>query len=459
MILFLFERITAITVATISFDEGPSQHTDQLLQYLRYYNLPVCFHVDPYKINDKDLITRMAEHHEIGLAITEEIKSEHDIDRYIRKFKRTTGLVPRFVRLPRFGWPDFAPKYCQQKNLIVTTPSLDTEDIELPNFIDFLVPTLLTLSETNDGLSLVLRDRFRYSVESIGIILHVLFHKNIKLLSFTRFYAVDPKMEQARDEDIDEESDHDESNGTEKGVVIEEEPTDEQEMINEVDRKVEYKVERDDDKNLENGVTPDKKEENKHGVLIEDIGDEDAISHGRKEERSSGGDAVSNNPRISTFKINYDTIKDIKGLEESLKKLRNFDIKGNRVNRTNTVHKDHSYTSSLRMPYNENNTKVFALEYKVEEDNDNLDVRKKFEEEGSGFKRSTKSDKDKDEIKESKIKDTNEKKEESTKKEKDDNDTKAKEITKTQSNGCMNTLFVTGSIAWCTVLILFGSLV
>ncbi|ELA46074.1 hypothetical protein VCUG_02436 [Vavraia culicis subsp. floridensis] len=394
MILLLFKHIAAVTVAAISFDEGPSQHTDQLLQYLRYYNLPVCFHVDPYRINDADLIARMAEHHEVGLAITEEIKNVRDIDRYIGKFKRITGLVPRFVRLPRFGWPEFAQQHCEQKNLIVTTPSLDTEDIELPNFIDFLIPTLLSLNATNEGLSLVLRDRFLYSVESIGVILHVLFHKNIKILPFTRFYAVNTQMKRVKG-DTDKKSAQDELDGD----ITVEMHADEQETANRInkDRSEQiYQVECDDDEDLRDGVAPNSKEKNIETVLIEDIGDEDNTNHRKKEERSSGAGIFPKNPRISTSKINYNMIKDIKGLEQSLKKLRNFDRRGNQKDYASVSHEDHSYTSSLRMPYNENNTKVFALEYKIEDETNDLDARKKFEEEGSTFKRSSKLSDSKD---------------------------------------------------------------
>lgn len=385
MILLLFKHIAAVTVAAISFDEGPSQHTDQLLQYLRYYNLPMCFHVDPYQINDADLIARMAEHHEVGLAITEEIKNVRDIDRYIGKFKRITGLVPRFVRLPRFGWPEFAQQHCEQKNLIVTTPSLDTEDIELPNFIDFLIPTLLSLNATNEGLSLVLRDRFLYSVESIGVILHVLFHKNINILPFTRFYAVNTQMERVKGGDTDKKSAQDELDDVDEDITVEMH-ADEQETANRInkDRSEQiYQVECDDDEDLRDGVAPNSKEKNIETVLIEDIGDEDNTNHRKKEERSSGAGIFPKNPRISTSKINYNMIKDIKGLEQSLKKLRNFDRRGNQKDYASVSHEDHSYTSSLRMPYNENNTKVFALEYKIEDETNDLDARKKFEEEGS----------------------------------------------------------------------------
>lgn len=75
------------------------------------------------------------------------------------------------------------------------------------------------------------------------------------------------------------------------------------------------------------------------------------------------------------------------------------------------------------------------------------------------FKRSSKLSNSKDVVKESRVKDSKERKSESSNKEENDNDTVTKKTTKTQSNGCTNAVSVVRSVVWCIILALTGLLV
>ena len=101
-------------MCTLTFDDGPSPYTAQLLDTLAAYNIPATFFVVGTQVQRRpDIIKRMlAEGHEVGnhsfshTALRKQSpQAQQDDLRKLDALLRTLGARPRFVR-PPFGYYD-----------------------------------------------------------------------------------------------------------------------------------------------------------------------------------------------------------------------------------------------------------------------------------------------------------------------------------------------------------------
>lgn len=245
MILICFVYIiqciekTATKNILISFDAGPSKNILHCLKILDDYNVPVCFHMNMknirnniHEIDYAKMIDNLKNStHTLGLYL-DKLDCIKDIDDSLITFVEIFGKMPVFIRLSRYGWKDSIPylkneidedddfesngesenkdhtkentidqqnneralminvyDYLRFHDLIFTIP-LDTEDIELPNFMSFLLPTLTNYYNHNETLSIVLRDHFKNSVDAIPSICHFLYHNAITICDWNKFYRI-----------------------------------------------------------------------------------------------------------------------------------------------------------------------------------------------------------------------------------------------------------------------------
>lgn len=227
-------------IALISFDEGPSDNIKEILNILQSYNIKACFHLDPEKIDDhKNNVKKIiSNNHTIGISIIESLKDlkDNEIKEIIIKnleiFKKFTGYKPKLIRLPRCGYDKNAIKVSRNLDLVVTEPTIDTEDIEIPNYLQYLIPTIQNLDPWKSSISLVLRDYKKSSVENLHRIINTLISKgffivspNIYLGSNVNAIKLDekPELSENRNPIVDEKA-----NKIKKGIsIIENESTQE----------------------------------------------------------------------------------------------------------------------------------------------------------------------------------------------------------------------------------------
>ncbi|EPR78814.1 Polysaccharide deacetylase [Spraguea lophii 42_110] len=163
----------------LSFDEGPSKNIHDIIDILEVYRVPAVFHFDP--LNDNHRISQYLIHrlksnnYEIGLSITENLrnvpeeKAEKIIKKAYYKFVKLTDMVPLIVRLSRTGYDKNTIKIANRFNIIHTTPTIDSEDIDMVNFMDHLLPSIE--KEYPKFISLVLRDRLTSNIYNLPKIL------------------------------------------------------------------------------------------------------------------------------------------------------------------------------------------------------------------------------------------------------------------------------------------------
>lgn len=199
-------------VATISFDEGPTKYTEQVLKILRTHNVKAIFHLNINKINEQLIIEKIVKQgHTIGLAIVADVNEIDNFDQYFKEqkqdFIKKTGYIPLFVRLPRFYYEKMHVKIAEKNNMIVTKPNLDSEDTDR---IDFLKELKKLVRSTNlTSISLLLHDKMHITVEALPVIFNIL-RKKYEIVSFNKFYNIKTPLMKAKIEYEDEKEDMDE---------------------------------------------------------------------------------------------------------------------------------------------------------------------------------------------------------------------------------------------------------
>ncbi|KAF7684749.1 hypothetical protein TCON_0046 [Astathelohania contejeani] len=188
-------------LAVISFDEGPSKNFDKLIELSN--DIPIVLYVDPFKIIDPELISRISKDYEVGLAITtylnENEDSEKVIQKYIDKFILVTGFKPRLARLARCGYDEYSEKMAESKGLIVTRPNLDSQDIEMPNFMDHLEPTIKESDPCTTSLQITFRDRFSESVKALPRVVAILRDNGFQLSCYSNALGVCTELKPEKD--------------------------------------------------------------------------------------------------------------------------------------------------------------------------------------------------------------------------------------------------------------------
>lgn len=124
-------------LCALSFDDGPSANTPQILDILAAHNIPATFFVLGRNAEHRpDLVQRIHdEGHEIGIHTYSHPNLRHlnqaaqseQIGR-VQRFLRTLGIEARFLRPPYGSFNDITLKAAEQMDLKVVLWSLDSED-------------------------------------------------------------------------------------------------------------------------------------------------------------------------------------------------------------------------------------------------------------------------------------------------------------------------------------------
>ena len=124
-------------LCALSFDDGPSANTPQILDILAAHNIPATFFVLGRNAErHPDLVQRIHdEGHEIGIHTYSHPNLRHlnlaaqseQIGR-VQRFLRSLGIEARFLRPPYGSFNDITLKAAEQMDLKVVLWSLDSED-------------------------------------------------------------------------------------------------------------------------------------------------------------------------------------------------------------------------------------------------------------------------------------------------------------------------------------------
>ena len=124
-------------LCALSFDDGPSANTPQILDILAAHNIPATFFVLGRNAEHRpDLVQRIHdEGHEIGIHTYSHPNLRHlnlaaqseQIGR-VQRFLRSLGIEARFLRPPYGSFNDVTLKAAEQMDLKVVLWSLDSED-------------------------------------------------------------------------------------------------------------------------------------------------------------------------------------------------------------------------------------------------------------------------------------------------------------------------------------------
>lgn len=190
---YVFRTCTTPGTISLTFDEGPSVYTHDLLDILKKHGIHAGFHLDPFKIQPEDvpLVNRIVkEDHVLEMVVIKRLKdlsdaeAEGEIHAAYEQFKKATGYVPLTVRLSREGYLLRDIKTTLKLGLFVTEPTLDTEDIENPNFFPHLLNAVSNLNPQIDSVILVQRDRFGNSIRQLEKIVKMAREFNFRIISY-----------------------------------------------------------------------------------------------------------------------------------------------------------------------------------------------------------------------------------------------------------------------------------
>lgn len=216
-------------LATISFDEGPSRNTCFILNKLKRNGIFATFYLDPEKITNKDVINEIIKDGQtLALAITNDISelSEEELELFLSKQKREfidkTGVLPKYVRLPRIGYDQKAVNAAVKNGLIPTRPTLDSEDTDLPSFIEPFTNFVNQLDSEDNSISVVFRDRMGKTLEHLDAIINTLKENGFDIVGLGDFYGVCDRNESVcnvkENKDKDKKPEKTQSKSTDNGA-------------------------------------------------------------------------------------------------------------------------------------------------------------------------------------------------------------------------------------------------
>lgn len=200
---------TSLGLATITYDEGPSEYTGFLSEKACSYGIPLTFHFKSEKIT-KGIANMVFNHgHIIGICyddLPEDLEeAKKSIEQQKNEFIKKTNMVPVLARLPRSGFTKEQKEFCLELGHIVTEPNLDSEDIEMPTyFTDFLLPEIFCSNPAENSFSICLRDKFLTSVNSLEMIVNALFDKGYRIVDISTYLNVTEReiQEEKNDKDL-----------------------------------------------------------------------------------------------------------------------------------------------------------------------------------------------------------------------------------------------------------------
>lgn len=185
---------TSKPVVALTFDDGPSIYTEEILNTLKKYNSNATFFVLGNKIdNYSNIIIKMYENgNEIGnhsynhrwLTKLSTDEQKEQINKTQEIIKKYTGYTPIYMR-PTYG--SINKKLRENINLEVVLWSVDTKDWKYKN-IDTIVNNALT--NVKDGSIILMHDTHERTSEAVTKLVPKLIEKGYQLVTISELKEV-----------------------------------------------------------------------------------------------------------------------------------------------------------------------------------------------------------------------------------------------------------------------------
>ena len=166
---------TEVKCVALTFDDGPGQYTDELLDVLYEHDAKATFYVLGSKVDHfKGEVKRMAkEGHEVGnhtwdhddLATLSAEQIKDDLTRTDEAIAEITGEEPATMRPPYGSLNDTAREAIDHPMLLWDVDTLDWQNRDADKILD------ITLDETDDGSVVLFHDIHETSVDAIPDVL------------------------------------------------------------------------------------------------------------------------------------------------------------------------------------------------------------------------------------------------------------------------------------------------
>ena len=181
----------------LTFDEGPSQYMEELLQILAKNKIKASFHIIAKYLTTnsfaKIVKAAYAQGHDVGLRLDPALDNNMRPDVVVKslmqnaKFiEKNLGFRPKFVRLPYGETSSSLTQSIEQAGFIVTRANLDSQDYTPGTSIDDIVEKYdLYLGNAPDGMSSfisVQRDQVHNSVLAVPQIIGIARENGYKIV-------------------------------------------------------------------------------------------------------------------------------------------------------------------------------------------------------------------------------------------------------------------------------------
>jgi peptidoglycan/xylan/chitin deacetylase (PgdA/CDA1 family) len=180
----------------LTFDDGISDLTNNLLTYLSNNKIPATFFIIGNKINTyRAVLKRMYklgfeigchtwDHPDLTLLTDDEIRLE--ISQTNNLIKQVTGKFPKYFRAPYLSYDDRVDKIVREFNMLTVSVNLDSQDWVYqgsdPSMIYQAFTDTLPLSYTKGYISLQ-HDRYKPSIDLVPSIVDYIKSVNYKIVS------------------------------------------------------------------------------------------------------------------------------------------------------------------------------------------------------------------------------------------------------------------------------------
>ncbi|GAA1077873.1 polysaccharide deacetylase family protein [Nocardiopsis exhalans] len=186
---------TEAKCVALTFDDGPGEYTDELLDVLDEHDAKATFYVLGSKIGKfEDTVERMAEDgHEVGnhtwdhedLATLSADQIKDDLERTDRAIADVTGEKPATMRPPYGSLSDTAREAIHHPILLWDVDTLDWQHRDSDKILD------ITLDETDQGSVVLFHDIHESSVDAIPDVLDELADQDYEFVTVTDLFEDD----------------------------------------------------------------------------------------------------------------------------------------------------------------------------------------------------------------------------------------------------------------------------
>jgi len=146
----------------MTFDDGPSEYTNELLVLLAKENIKATFHIVVKYLTIRrnlDIVRNIYENgHEIGIRLDPDLKSmnadvvQKSLIANVKFIEKYFNFRPKFVRIPYSPVESPIVSVIEQAGFIVTQHNLDSYDCNYRIYVDDIVSNFeLSLKNVQDG--------------------------------------------------------------------------------------------------------------------------------------------------------------------------------------------------------------------------------------------------------------------------------------------------------------------